>query len=482
MVAIAKKTKTEEVKKVTDSIKSAKSVKAVASASSEDDDDEDEDGEPKMKIHNKNGNGHAASDEHSELRTINGDVKSDDAAEKGDFKNFDLPKNIVDKLKAKKITYLYPIQIATLKHIRQGHDVIAQARTGTGKTLAFAIPIVEQLQANKSKEEVAKTPKVLVLEPTRELAKQVGEDFTSISDYVRTCCVYGGVSYERQEADLRRGVDILAGTPGRILDFINNGNIDLGKVEHVVLDEVDRMLDMGFQDSVEDILKSVYTEGRVKKAQTLFFSATCPPWVKRTAKKYVSDDFKFVDLIGDSKLRTATTVEHLAIQCSYHDRASTIGSVLQVYSGKHGRAMIFCETKRDADELACSSDIKQESHVMHGDVPQDKREMVLKKFREGKYKVLITTDVAARGLDVPEVDLVICCNPPKVSHSIQPVIHPSFSWLARVLMNVFFSEMIYIGLRVVYSSIGPNWPCRTHWHQHLLLQTTGEQRSARSRA
>ena len=179
------------------------------------------------------------------------------------------------------------------------------------------------------------------------------------------------------ESDLRKGVDVLAGTPGRILDFIQSGQIDLGKVDHVILDEVDRMLDMGFQESVEDILKSVYTENRTRKPQTLFFSATCPPWVKRTAQKYVSDEFKFVDLIGDSRLKTATTVEHLAIQCSYQDRASTIGSVLQVYSGKHGRAMIFCQTKKDADELACSSDIKQESHVLHGDVPQDKRELVL---------------------------------------------------------------------------------------------------------
>jgi superfamily II DNA/RNA helicase len=281
--------------------------------------------------------------------------------------------------------------------------------------MAFGIPIIEKLEATKKDGDISKSPKVLVLEPTRELAKQVGDDFTSISSKVRTCCVYGGVSYEKQESDLRRGVDVLAGTPGRILDFINSGNIDLGRVEHVILDEVDRMLDMGFQDSVEDILKSVYKtkEGEKRKAQTLFFSATCPPWVKKTAQKYISDNFKFIDLIGDSKLKTATTVEHLAIQCSYQDRSSTIGSVLQVYSGKHGRAMIFCQTKKDADELACSSDIKQESHVLHGDVPQDKRELVLKKFRDGKYKVLITTDVAARGLDIPEVDLVIQCNPPK---------------------------------------------------------------------
>lgn len=213
---------------------------------------------------------------------------------------------------------------------------------------------------------------------------------------------------------MNQGVDILAGTPGRILDFINSGKIKLNEVDHVILDEVDRMLDMGFQDSVEDILKSVYGEKESKRtAQTLFFSATCPPWVKKTAAKYINKEYKFIDLIGSSKLKTATTVEHLALQCGYHERAGTIGAVLNVYSGKHGRSMIFCQTKKDADELACSSDIQQESHVMHGDVPQDKREMVLQKFRDGKYKVLITTDVAARGLDVPEVDLVICCNPPK---------------------------------------------------------------------
>jgi superfamily II DNA/RNA helicase len=371
--------------------------------------------------HGKNSNSSSSKRKHEESNT-NGFSDHDhsshhgkkDEIENGDFKNFNLPRHLVDKLLARNVTYLYPIQVATLKHIRAGDDVIAQARTGTGKTLAFAIPIVEKLESHKKDGEISRTPKVLVLEPTRELAKQVADDFESISSKLRTCCVYGGVPYEKQESDLNRGVDILAGTAGRILDFIQSGKIDLGKVEHVILDEVDRMLDMGFQETVEDILKYIYSEDRRgKKAQTLFFSATCPPWVKRIAKKYISDDFKFVDLIGDSKLKTAVTVEHLAIQCSYQDRPSTIGSVLQVYSGKHGRAMIFCQTKKDADELACSTEIKQESHVLHGDVPQDKRELVLKKFRDGKYKVLITTDVAARGLDIPEVDLVIVCSPPK---------------------------------------------------------------------
>jgi ATP-dependent RNA helicase DDX21 len=320
----------------------------------------------------------------SNINNIDGNSK---AAEEGAFENFNLSAQIIEKLKKKNVNYLFPIQIATLKHLREGHDMIAQARTGSGKTLAFAIPIVEKLQANKAKNDISRTPKVLVLEPTRELAKQVGDDFNSISSHLRTCCVYGGVSYYKQENDLRQGVDILAGTPGRILDFINSGKIDLNAVEHVILDEVDRMLDMGFQDSVEEILKNVYSD-RPKRAQTLFFSATCPPWVKKTAQKYISADFKFIDLIGDSKLKTSTTVEHMALQCSYHDRASTIGSVLQFYSGNHGRAMIFCQTKKDADELACSSDIKQESHVMHGDVPQDKRELVLQVLKESYLNYL----------------------------------------------------------------------------------------------
>lgn len=348
--------------------------------------EEEEEEEVEMKIHKKNGSSHHGSSFQSNFFEKHQDslddiaitdVKSKEAIERGQFKNFNLSKQITDKLVEKKITYLYPIQIATLKHIRENHDVIAQARTGTGKTMAFAIPIVEHLQSKKPKNEISKNPKALIMEPTRELAKQVGDDFQAISTTLRTCCVYGGMPYEKQLSDLKKGVDVLAGTPGRIMDFIQTNQIDLSHVEHVVLDEVDRMLDMGFQDSVEEILKHVYTEGKTKKAQTLFFSATCPSWVKRIAQKYMNNDFKFIDLIGDSKLKTATTVEHLAIQCSYQDRASTIGSVLQVYSGKHGRAMIFCQTKKDADELACSSEIKQESHVLHGDVPQDKRELVL---------------------------------------------------------------------------------------------------------
>lgn len=331
----------------------------------------------------------------------------------GSFDRFNLPEELVNKLKTKGFKHLLPIQVSSLEIIRNGNDIIAQSRTGTGKTMAFAIPLVEKLIQNKTLKETDKSPKILVLAPTRELAKQVGDDFKSIvPSHLKTVCVYGGVSYEKQHNEINRGVHIVAGTPGRLLDLIQSQTLKLNSIDYVVLDEVDRMLDMGFQESVEEILNNIYLKERSTKPQTLLFSATCPPWVKYNAKKYLNEDkLKFIDLIGDSKLKAATTVEYLSIQSSYHDRASIIGSLLQVHSGKHGRAIIFCETKKDADELACSQDIKLESHVLHGDVPQDKRELVLKHFRLGKYRVLISTDVAARGLDIPEVDLVICCSP-----------------------------------------------------------------------
>ncbi len=172
----------------------------------EDEEEEEEEEEVQMKIHKKddtNGLGHGSinADDvklHKKLAENATDCNSAENAAIGAFKNFNLPKNLTDKLEAKGIKFLYPIQIATLEHIRQGHDIIAQARTGTGKTMAFAIPIVEALQAKKNARDVCKSPKVLIMEPTRELAKQVGDDFTQICSTLRCCCVYGGVSYERQ--------------------------------------------------------------------------------------------------------------------------------------------------------------------------------------------------------------------------------------------------------------------------------------------
>ncbi|ESO84752.1 hypothetical protein LOTGIDRAFT_221850 [Lottia gigantea] len=334
----------------------------------------------------------------------------------GAFSNFRISPNTVKKLQKNGITYLFPVQSETFDIVYSGSDIITQARTGTGKTLAFSLPIIEKLQLDKSPPQRGRPPKVLVMAPTRELAKQVCEDFESYSSSLVVLCIYGGTPYGPQERVLRSGVDVIVGTPGRINDHIEKGNINLSQIKHVILDEVDNMLDMGFVEIVEQILAYAYKvhaiiSERDEKPQTMLFTATLPPWVRKTANKYMREDVKTIDLIGKDFNKTSKT--HLAIKCNHSERASILGDIVSVYSGNHGRAMIFCQTKKEADELAISPCIKVEGHVLHGDIAQEKRESVLKGFREGKYKVLITTDVAARGLDIPEVDIVIQCEPSK---------------------------------------------------------------------
>lgn len=329
----------------------------------------------------------------------------------GALSKFDISEDTMKKLTERGVTYLFPIQAKTYHMVYEGKNVVAQARTGTGKTLSFALPLVEKLQKENIK--ATRAPKILVMAPTRELAKQVCDDFSSICTSLSAFCIYGGSPYGPQVHALKSGLDILVGTPGRIYDHIERGNLDLSKLKHVILDEVDQMLDMGFAEIVDTILQNAYGEGREKKPQTLLFSATLPPWVQQIGKKYFGNDVEKISLVGSQENRTNKNVQHMAIKCGYFDRASAIGDVIRVYSGNHGRTMVFCQTKRDADELAISPSIKQESQVLHGDIPQAKRERVLQSFRDGKCKVLISTDVAARGLDIPEIDLVIQCNPPK---------------------------------------------------------------------
>ncbi|XP_010712814.1 nucleolar RNA helicase 2 [Meleagris gallopavo] len=334
-------------------------------------------------------------------------------AREGAFSNFPLSQNTINLLKARDVKYLFPVQVKTFQPIYDGKDLIAQARTGTGKTFSFAIPLTEKLQSVSQDERRGRSPKVLVLVPTRELAIQVARDFKNLTRKLSVACFYGGAPYKAQFDLLKSGIDILVGTPGRIKDHIQNSKLDLSNVKHVVLDEVDHMLDMGFAEQVEEILGFAYKKGSENNPQTLLFSATCPRWVYDVAKKYMKDEYEQVDLIGKKTQRTATTVEHLAIQCRSSQRAEVLGDIIQVYSGSHGRTIVFCETKKEANELALNSALKQEAQSLHGDIPQKQREITLKGFRNGVFEVLIATNVAARGLDIPEVDLVIQCSPPK---------------------------------------------------------------------
>ncbi|XP_076011545.1 nucleolar RNA helicase 2 isoform X2 [Genypterus blacodes] len=340
----------------------------------------------------------------------------------GAFSNFRISQCTIEKLKARGVSYLFDIQTKTFDSVYDGHDVIAQARTGTGKTFSFAIPLVEKLQADPAERTRGRAPKVLVLTPTRELAIQVAKDFKDVAKKVAIACFYGGSSYMPQIDAIRNGIDVLVGTPGRIKDHLQNNKLNLSKVKHVVLDEVDQMLDMGFAEQVEEILASSYKKDEDSNPQTLLFSATCPMWVYEVAKKYMRPECKHVDLIGKKTQKAATTVEHLAITCHWSQRAAVIGDVIQVYSGSHGRTIVFCETKKEANELSMNTSIKQSSQSLHGDIPQKQREITLKGFRNGGFEVLVATNVAARGLDIPEVDLVIQCSPPK---DVESYIHRS---------------------------------------------------------
>ncbi|XP_036685417.1 ATP-dependent RNA helicase DDX50 isoform X1 [Balaenoptera musculus] len=340
----------------------------------------------------------------------------------GAFSNFPISEETIKLLKGRGVTYLFPIQVKTFGPVYEGKDLIAQARTGTGKTFSFAIPLIERLQRNQETIKKSRSPKVLVLAPTRELANQVAKDFKDITRKLSVACFYGGTSYQSQINHIRNGIDILVGTPGRIKDHLQSGRLDLSKLRHVVLDEVDQMLDLGFAEQVEDIIHESYKTDSEDNPQTLLFSATCPQWVYKVAKKYMKSRYEQVDLVGKMTQKAATTVEHLAIQCHWSQRPAVIGDVLQVYSGSEGRAIIFCETKKNVTEMAMNPHIKQNAQCLHGDIAQSQREITLKGFREGSFKVLVATNVAARGLDIPEVDLVIQSSPPQ---DVESYIHRS---------------------------------------------------------
>ncbi|XP_051009100.1 nucleolar RNA helicase 2 [Acomys russatus] len=340
----------------------------------------------------------------------------------GAFSNFPISEETVKLLKARGVNFLFPVQAKTFHHVYSGKDVIAQARTGTGKTFSFAIPLIEKLQGGLQDRKRGRAPQVLVLAPTRELANQVSKDFSDITKRLSVACFYGGTPYGGQIERMRNGIDILVGTPGRIKDHLQNGKLDLTKLKHVVLDEVDQMLDMGFAEQVEEILCVAYKKDSEDNPQTLLFSATCPHWVFNVAKKYMKSTYEQVDLIGKKTQKAAITVEHLAIKCHWSERAAVIGDVIRVYSGHQGRTIIFCETKKDAQELSQNTCIKQDAQSLHGDIPQKQREITLKGFRNGNFGVLVATNVAARGLDIPEVDLVVQSCPPK---DVESYIHRS---------------------------------------------------------
>ncbi|KAK4767346.1 hypothetical protein SAY86_015096 [Trapa natans] len=307
---------------------------------------------------------------------------------------------VVSSLAKRGITKLFPIQRAVLEPAMQGRDMIGRAKTGTGKTLAFGIPIMDKIIKFNTKHGRGRNPLALILAPTRELARQVEKEFSESAPNLDTMCVYGGTPINSQIRQLGYGVDVVVGTPGRVIDLLKRGSLNLGEVQFIVLDEADQMLAVGFEEDVETILQSL-----PKNRQSLMFSATMPNWIRSLTKKYLNNPLT-IDLVGDDDQKLAEGISLYSIAADMYSKASIIGPLITEHA-KGGKCIVFTQRKRDADKLAYAMARSYRCEALHGDISQSQRERTLAGFRDGHFNILVATDVAARGLDVPNVDLVI---------------------------------------------------------------------------
>ena len=289
-----------------------------------------------------------------------------------------------------------PIQAGAIPPIMDGRDVIGSAQTGTGKTAAYALPILHKLGGHRK----GAPPRCLILGPTRELAAQVEDQFKSYGKYCepKCCLVHGGVGYGKQREELAAGADVVIATPGRLLDHIQQKTFDLKSVELLVLDEVDRMLDMGFIDDVTRIIKLCKRE-----RQTLLFSATVPEAIKRLVAKFLKDP---VEVAIGIQLSPAETVKHEVYPVGGMQKFDLLVSLIEAMS--IDSMIIFCRMKMGADRITrWLKEHKYAVAAMHSDLPQKVRNEALKRFKEGKTKILVATDIASRGLDIANVTHVI---------------------------------------------------------------------------
>lgn len=298
-----------------------------------------------------------------------------------------------------------PIQEKVIPHVLAGQDVTGIAQTGTGKTAAFVLPLIQRLSKGRAR---ARMPRCIIIAPTRELASQVAENFAQYGKYksLTLSLLIGGVSLKDQEHLLIRGVDVLIATPGRLIDQFERGKILLTGVEHLVLDEADRMLDMGFIPDIEKICRLL-----PPRRQTLLFSATMPPEIARLAKTFQKSPIQ-VEVARPSE--TADTIKQRFVKVRQDDIKTRIRTIKELFESRDvTNAIVFCNRKREVDLVAQAlSKSKINASAIHGDMHQTVRTETLQKFRDGKIKYLIASDVAARGLDIPEVSHVFNLAPP----------------------------------------------------------------------
>lgn len=314
-----------------------------------------------------------------------------------DFSELGIDSDIVAALASKGITQPFPIQEQAIPLALTGQDLIGQAKTGTGKTLGFGLPIIQRLGSDP-----AHGAKALVVVPTRELAIQVAEDLTLASSNrnLQVVAIYGGKSYEGQVAQIDAGAQLIVGTPGRLIDLSNQRKLDLSKIECMVLDEADEMLDLGFLPDVEKLF-AFTPAGR----QTMLFSATMPGQIVSLARKYQNKPVH-IRVNDPDEGHTKADIKQFFYRAHAMDKDEVVARILQAEG--RGKTVIFTKTKRQAakvsDEL---SDRGFSATALHGDMSQEAREKSMYAFRSGKREILVATEVAARGIDVDDVTHVI---------------------------------------------------------------------------
>ncbi|WP_430331684.1 DEAD/DEAH box helicase [Rhodococcus sp. ACT016] len=301
-----------------------------------------------------------------------------------------------------------PIQAATIPTLLEGKDVVGLAQTGTGKTAAFAIPILSRLEVDR------KVPQALILAPTRELALQVAEAFGKYSAHIpglQVLPIYGGQAYGVQLSGLRRGAQIIVGTPGRVIDHLEKGTLDLSNLEYLVLDEADEMLKMGFQDDVERILADT-----PEYKQVALFSATMPPAIRKISKQYLHDP---VEITVKAKTATAANITQRWVQVAHQRKLDALTRILEVESFE--AMIIFVRTKQATEDLAERLRARGFSAAaINGDIVQAQRERTIGQLKSGALDILVATDVAARGLDVDRISHVVNYDIP---HDTESYVH-----------------------------------------------------------
>ena len=311
------------------------------------------------------------------------------------FNELNLSREVLQAIEEMGFVNPSEVQEGTIPEILDGHDLLAQAQTGTGKTASFGIPMIEKIVDNNYE-----SLQALVLVPTRELARQVSEELQKLAKhkkFIKVLAIYGGADMGKQLRELKRGASIVVGTPGRVMDHMKRKTLDLCHLKFLVLDEADEMFDMGFRDDMKTIIEKTNDD-----RQTLFFSATFDNEIKEFSKLYQNNPKK---VIIEKKELTAEKIKQYYLELNRNMKTEILNRLILIHKPK--KSIIFCNTKRMVENL--EEEIAQKGYKvdsLHGDMRQSSRDNVMKKFRKGTIDVLIATDVAARGLDVSDIDIV----------------------------------------------------------------------------